>query len=282
MRAVIHRPLDGKPKTCTLVNDAGQWFASIVCEVEMADPVPRAGPIVALDRGVVNAVGDSDGRLVPSPRFYENALRRLAHAQRAVSRKKKGSKNREKAKARVAVLHRKVQRQREHFLHVLSSGYAKSHGVVVIERLNTSGMMRSGNRGLSRGIADAGWGKLATFLDYKLTWSGGRLEEEVAAYSSLACSACGCVDARNRVGQSVFRCVTCGHTEHADLNAPKVLLQRFETRASRSGLPVEGTAPEATRRSRKRVALRVPRRGPPAPARAEADYNGKPKCEVSG
>ena len=255
LRAVIHRPLEGKPKTCTLCNEGGQWFASIVCELDVSAPTPRASPVVAIDRGIVNVTGDSDGRLEPSPSFYENALRRLAHAQRNVSRKKKGSKNREKAKARVAVLHRKIRRQREHFLHVLSHGYAKSHGVVVLEKLNVAGMIRAG-RGLGRGIADSGWSKFAYMLGYKLAWSGGSLVEVPAAYSSQTCSECGCVDAASRASQSVFRCTSCGHTEHADLNAPKVLLAR----AIRSGLPVEGTCSNGPQRSRKRVGLRVPRR----------------------
>jgi putative transposase len=247
MRAVVHRPLEGRPKTCTLTCDAGQWFASIVCEIEVADPVLRAGPTIALDRGIINAVGDSDGRLVPNPRFYEKAMGRLARAQRVVARRRKGSKNREKAAARVAHLHRKVRRQREHFLHVLSHGYAKSHGVVVIEKLNVAWMTRSGRATLSRGIADAGWSRLAFMLGYKLAWSGGSLIEVPAAFSSQTCSECGCLDARNRAAQAVFRCVACGHTEHADLNAPKIL----EARASRPGKPVDGTAPEAAERSRK-------------------------------
>jgi putative transposase len=254
MRAVIHRPLEGTPKTCTLRRDGDQWFASIACEVETIEPIQRTSPVVAIDRGIINVVGDSDGRLVPSPRFYEAAIYRLTHAQRAVSRKKKGSRNREKAKLRVARLHRNVRRQREHFLHVLSHGYAKSHGVVVIEKLNVSGMMR-GN--CSRGIADAGWSRFSTMLSYKLAWSGGSLVEVPAAYSSQTCSACGHVDARSRCSQSVFCCVSCGHTEHADLNAPKVLLGRANRSAS---MPVEGIGSDRPQRSRKRVGLRVPRR----------------------
>jgi putative transposase len=260
LRAVIHRPLEGKPKTCTLKRDGDQWFVSIVCEVEIADPTPRTEPVVAVDRGVINLIGDSDGRLEPAPRFLKAALRRLAHAQRAVSRKKKGSCNREKAKVRVMRLHRKVRRQREAVLHKLSAEYAKSHGVVVVENLQIGNMVKT-NRGLARGILDAAWGRFGEMLAYKLAWSGGTLEREVAAYSSQTCSVCGHVDAANRASQAVFRCTSCGHTEHADLNAPKVLKQRYEVRrANRSAMPVEATASKSGLRSRKRVGLRVPRR----------------------
>lgn len=253
LRAVIHRPIEGTPKTCTLKRDGDQWFVSIVCKLDAAEPTHREGPIVAIDRGIANFGATSDGDMIANPRCLEVALKRLAHAQRVVSRRKKGSKNREKAKARVARIHRKVRRQRDHFLHVQSARLAKSHGVVVLEKLNVAGMIRSR---CARSIADAGWSRFADMLRYKLVWSGGSLVEVPAAYSSQTCSACGCVDAKSRRSQAVFRCTSCGYRDHADLNAAKVLLAR----ANRSGLRVEGSPKLGTPRSTKRVGLRVPRR----------------------
>lgn len=253
LRAVTHCPLDGRPKTCRLKRDGDQWFAHIICESEVPDPPPRHDPTVAIDRGVISAVADSDGRLVESPRFYERARKRLARAQRAVSRKKKGSKNREKAKLRVMRIHRKVRRQREHFGHVLSAGYAKSHGTVVVEKLQIGNMVRT-SRALARGIMDAGWGMFARFLRYKLEWTGGRLLEQTPAFSSQECSACGHVDAANRKGER-FQCLSCGAIKHADTNASLVLLAR----ANRSGLPVEASSRDGLR-SRKRLRLPWQRR----------------------
>jgi putative transposase len=254
MRTVGHRPLEGKPKTCTVKRDGDQWFASIVCEIEVVEPVSRTAPVVAIDRGVVNVSADSDGRIIEAPRHYRSALRRLARAQRAISRKKKGSNNREKAKIRVMRIHRKVRRQREHFLHVISHNYAKSHGIVVIEKLRIGNMLARATSGLARGILDAGWGIFAKMLRYKLAWSGGMLLEVPAAYSSQTCSACGCVDAESRASQSVFCCASCGYRDHADLNAAKVL----KSRANRSVLLGEGTGSKQPRRTKKR--LRVARR----------------------
>jgi putative transposase len=255
LSAVVHRPLEGKPKTCTLKRDGDQWFASIVCEIDVSPPTPRFAPVIAIDRGVTYVLADSDGKLTANPKFYEHAMKRLARAQRIVSRRKKGSRNREKAKIRVMRLHRKVRRQRAHFLHVESSRLAKSHGVVVIEKLNVAGMIRSR---LARSIADAGWSGFAEMLRYKLAWSGGTLVEVPAQYSSQTCFACGHVDALSR-HEERFCCTGCSYVDHADLNAAKVL----KTRANRSGLPVEGTVLEAARRSRKaKVTLRVPRRSP--------------------
>jgi len=254
LRTVMHRPLEGKPKTCTLKRDGDQWFVSIVCELDLAEPAPRDGPVVAIDRGIANFGATSDGEMIANPRNLEGSLKQLARAQRNVSCKKKGSKNREKAKARVARIHRKVKRQRDHFLHVQSARLAKSHGVVVLERLNVAGMIRSH---CARSIADAGWSRFAHMLRYKLRGLGGSLIEVPAAYSSQTCSACGCVDAKSRRSQAVFCCTSCGYHDHADLNAPKVLLGRANRSAT---MPVEGTGSSRPLRSGKRVGLRVPRR----------------------
>jgi putative transposase len=241
---VMHRPLEGRRRSVSLTREGDQWFASILCELDVPNPAPRTEPILALDRGVVNLVADSDGKLTPNPRHLDRTLARLARAQRTVSRRQKGSKNREKAKLRVSRLHRKVRRQRDHVLHQVSSAYAKSHGTVVVEKLNVSGMSSGGGarkRGLNRSIASAGWSRLVEMLRYKLLWSGGRLVEVPAAYSSQTCSACGTVDGASRLSQSAFRCTSCGHEDHADLNAAKVL----KTRLSRPWKPVEGMRSKA-------------------------------------
>lgn len=251
LRAVVHRPLEGTPKTCAITRDGDQWFASIVCEVEITDPAPRAEPVVALDRGVVALVADSDGKLVQNPAHLECSLKKLARAQRTVARRKKGSSNQKKAVARVSRIHRTIRRQREHVLHVLSSAYAKSHGTVVVEKLQILNMVRA-NSGLARRILDAGWGRLVKMLRYKLAWSGGRLVEVPAAYSSQTCHGCGHVAAESRSSQATFCCVACGLVDHADLNAAKVLKSRWNPSAQ----PVEGS-PFGARRSRKSLRVRL-------------------------
>jgi putative transposase len=251
IRCVTHRKLEGKPKTCTIKRDGDQWFASIISEEDVSEPIPKTEPVVAIDRGVINVVADSDGRLTRAPRHYQRALRRLARAQRRVSRRKKGSKNREKAKSLVMRLHRKVRRQREHFLHVLSYGYANSHGTVVIEKLQIKNMVKA-NRGLAQGILDAGWGMFANMLQYKLGWRGGKLVQVNPAYSSQTCSDCGRVDPKSRASQSTFCCTSCGYHNHADLNAAKVL----KLRACESLVPAcGGPLKLGTRRSRKQLGV---------------------------
>jgi putative transposase len=226
-----------------------QWFAVITCEIEKPEPALRTEPVVALDRGIVNLVADSDGQLVPNPQPLRASLGRLARAQRVVARRRKGSKNQQKARIRVAKLHRRVRRQRDHVLHQVSTAYAKSHGTVVVEKLNVRNMSASAagtiespgtnvrqKAGLNRGILDAGWSKLVRLLAYKLAWAGGRLVQVSAAWSSQTCSACGVVDPASRRSQASFVCTACRHTENADTNAAKVLkIRAVETTASGCG-----------------------------------------------
>lgn len=248
----LSRPLEGKPKSCTIKKDGDQWFACVMCEVESPEPQKRTSPIVGIDRGITNVLADSDGRLVLNPKHFEKSMMRLARFQRAASKKKKRSQNRKKANQKVMRLHRKVRRQREHFLHVESSRYAKSHGVVVIEALNVKGMIQ--NRHLARSIASTGWGMFGEMLKYKLCWSGGKLVKMPPQFSSQTCSACGAIDKASRSGEA-FGCTACGFAAHSDTNAAKVLKQRYEMHLKTPGspwcTPVEEKLPESLRRSRK-------------------------------
>ena len=205
IRAILHRPIVGTPKRCTIVREVDQWFVAIQCEAIVDAPASRLGPVVAIDRGITHLLADSDGTLVPNPKHLERALARLRRAQRVVSRRQKGSRRRARAATRVAKIHRTIRRQRGHVLHELSSRYAKSHGVVVVEKLNVAGMVKGG---LGRHIAGAGWSTFCTMLRYKLEATGGTLVEVPAHYSSQTCTVCGVVDATSRSGV-VFACVAC-------------------------------------------------------------------------
>jgi putative transposase len=254
IRAVLHRPVTGTPKRCTIVRELDQWFVAIQCEAITDDPVQRLGPVVAIDRGITFLLADSDGVLVPNPKHLEQALARLRRGQRVVSRRQKGSRRRARAATRVARIHRTIRRQRSHVLHALSARYAKSHGVVVVEKLNVAGMVKGG---LGRHISGAGWSTFCAMLRYKLEATGGTLIEVPAYYSSQTCAACGVVDAASRVG-GVFSCVACGHRAHADLNAATVLLSRG-TRggAGRGGVPdVKGPVKRQLRVVRRGLGLK--------------------------
>lgn len=254
---VLHRPLQGNPKLWQLVRDVDQWFAHIVCELPDTVSEPDLISPVAIDLGVSVAIADSDGGLVENPRFGEKMAPKIAHLQRRAAKKQKGSKNQAKAKQKVAKAFRKLRRQREHFAHVHSYRYAKSHGLIVLEDLKLKNMTASargtvdepGKRvaqksGLNRAVLDMGMGRFATFLAYKAPKYNSLVVKVPAAYSSQTCAECGHVDAKNRATRSRFKCLKCGHEDHADTNAAVVLLQRYTRRtggdAACGGSPARG------------------------------------------
>lgn len=215
-----------KLKSFSLIKRAGNWYASLLFEIDHVAPSQHkyADKIVGLDKGITHLIADSDGNLVENPRFYAKAMKALARAQRVLSRRKKGSRRRLKAKNAVQRVHRRIANQRHDFLHRLSTTYAKNHGVVVVEDLRPSRMLHW-NRGVSRSILDAAWSTFDRMLEYKLEQRSGRLVRVNPAYTSQACFACGFVAKENREGKQ-FRCVQCTHEDDADLNAARNVLRR--------------------------------------------------------
>jgi putative transposase len=283
IRTVIHRRIEGVSKTCAIVRDGDRWFVAISCEIEIADPAPSTKPAVAIDRGVVNLIADSDGRVVPGVRPMEALRARVAKAQRRVAHKTKGSKNQKKARVKVARLQRKARLQREAVLHSESKHYTKNHGVVIVEQLDIRSMTKSASgtieepgmnvaqkRGLNRAILDAGWGKFAFMLRYKAEREGVSVVEVRAAYSSQTCAVCGVVDGESRRSQSEFECVACGHKANADVNAAKVLLSR----GMHGGEVCGGDVIARPTKQKLRVVKRVTRTKDRASASAEASGFG--------
>lgn len=240
LRTIKHRNVEGTPKTCALVREGNEWFASISCEVTVADPPSTNDkPAVGIDRGVVLLLADSDGRTVENPRPLLKSRAKLTRAQRKLSRTTKGSKNRKRAAKRVGAIHRRISRQREAVLHRESKHYAENQGTVFVEALQLVNMTKSAKgtvedpgtnvaakAGLNRALLDGGLGQFVALLRYKAEATGCRVVEVDPAYSSQTCAACGVADAKSRRSQSEFVCVACGARANADVNAAKVLYSR--------------------------------------------------------
>lgn len=253
-----HRRIVGQPVRVSLTREVDQWFVSITCKVTEPMPVEPIGSVVGLDLGVANVLADSEGGIVANPRHLASAQKRLARAQQTASRRKPkrgqpASNNYRKATRKVALLHRKVRRQRQHMLHVLSHHYANNHGTVVIEDLRVRNMSSSargtkdapGSRvrqkaGLNKAILDVGWYELRRQLEYKCERSGAKLLVVDPRYSSQQCPACGVIDPRSRPIQALFACIACGYRAHADVNAAQNILARGVGRAGATPVPVCG------------------------------------------
>jgi len=216
IRIFKHREVEGKIKTCTIKKDlVGHWYAILVSEME---DVPQVEPKVAIgvDVGLKNMVALSDGTAIQYPRYYVQAEKKLAVAQRELSRKKKGSINRQVAKTRVAKLHQKIQNHRDEFLHQVSRKLVDSADLIVFENLNISGMLK--NHHLAKHIQDHAWGKLIQFTQSKAAKAGKVVELVDARYTSQKCSQCGIIVPKT-LAERVHRCPNCGLEMDRDINA---------------------------------------------------------------
>jgi putative transposase len=171
----LHREIKGKIKGVIVKRErSGKWFAIFQVEGE-PESLPKTNRAVGIDVGIRHFLTDSEGRQVENPRFYEKTLERIRIRQKQLSRKRKGSKNREKARIRLAKAYEKLVNQRDDFLHKLSRFYVNNYDLIAMERLNISGMVK--NHNLAQKILDASWGKFLQMLSYKAERAGRRVVE---------------------------------------------------------------------------------------------------------
>ena len=233
-----HRPVRGRVKTISVKREGRRWYVILACDDVPAEPLPATGAVVGLDMGVASLVTTSDGEHLANPRHLAATADRLAAAQRDLARKKRGSKRRLKAVARVAALHAKVRRQRLDHAHKAALDLVRDYDVIVHEDLRIANMTRSASgtidnpgrnvaqkSGLNRSILDAGWGVFLTILAHKAESAGRELIAVNPANTSRTCARCGHCAAENRVTQAEFACTACGHTAHADVNAAENILR---------------------------------------------------------
>lgn len=229
----------GKVKTVTISKEAYKYYASILIEFEAESDTIKTnnGRSIGLDVGVKNIVTDSDGNK-NAPLNLERCLEKLRIRNQQLSRKKKGSKNREKAKMRLAMCHMKIVNKRKDFLHKLALSYCENQ-TVIVEDLKVKDMTRSSRgtkekpgknvskkRQLNRKITQQSWGMLYGILKYKVGDRGGVFKKVDPKYTSQTCSSCGHVSKENRKTQSEFVCINCKFTINADVNAAKNILVR--------------------------------------------------------
>ena len=158
-------PEGTEPTTVTVSRDAaGRWFVSFLC-VDSIAPAPATTTAVGLDAGITSLVTLSTGEKIINPRHERRDRARLARAQRELSRKAKGSANREKARLKVARVHARIADRRRDLLHKLSTRLVRENQTVVIEDLSVRNLLKNGT--LARAISDASWTQLRSLLEYK-------------------------------------------------------------------------------------------------------------------
>lgn len=244
----MHRVIAGQVKTCTIRKDGKHWYACFSVEYEPEKrPVPAKD--IGIDVGLKSFATLSDGREIENPKYLRKSETKLACVQRSLSRKKKGSTNRKKARVRVADVYRKIRNQRNDFHHKEARNIVNEFGVIAAEGLKIKNMVR--NRHLSKSISDAGWGNFLNILAYKAEEAGCRFVRVDPKYTSVVCSGCGAAVPKT-LAVRVHRCPVCGLVIGRDHNAAINVLQKATAgtagiyawgESARSGLSLNQEAP---------------------------------------
>ena len=219
MENVTARVGDARVLRMTVSQRAGRWFAALTVERD-DNPMtkPPKGGAVGVDMGIKTLATLSDGTVIENPRCLAASEQRLKRAQKALSRKTRGSNRRAKARAKVARLHAHVANQRIDAMHKATTWLAETYSHISIEDLNAAGMVK--NHHLAKAVSDAAFGEFRRQLEYKTARTGAALRVIDRWYpSSKTCSACGAVKAKLSLSERVYRCDACGLSIDRDLNA---------------------------------------------------------------
>jgi putative transposase len=229
--------IEGTVKNVTVSRNLGKWYISIQVEMEFQEPIHPKNSMVGIDLGVTKFATLSDGTVFEPVNSAKKLKKQLARQQRTLSRRTRLSANWKEQKAKIQRLHSKIANVRKDYLHKASSETSKNHAIVILEDLKVRSMTKSAKgtedapgknvaakSGLNRSILDQGWYEFKRQLKYKQEWAGGMVILVDPRNTSQTCSTCSHTAAENRPSQAQFQCVSCGHTENADLNAARNIL----------------------------------------------------------
>lgn len=234
MSWLTERLADGRARVIgsTVKESAGRWWVSFQIEIDRSGinqrrAVSGGAPACGIDVGVKTfaTIVDDDGAVteIHAPKPLKAALRKLRKANKAVSRKQRGSANRAKAVNRLARVHLDVANQRGDFLHKTTTMLARSKRAIAVETLNVAGMVA--NRRLARAIGDLGFGEFFRQLAYKADWYGSSVWAADRWFpSSRLCGGCGTINAGLTLADRTWTC-GCGLEHDRDVNAARNLLE---------------------------------------------------------
>lgn len=220
---------DAKSYRVTL-DRSGRWHVAFTA-IPAAIPGPGTGEVVGIDRGVAVSAALSTGEMLNAPRLSPGRQRRLLTLQRKLARAKRRSSRRSQVKLAAARLRARDKDARKDWCEKLSTDLGRRFDTIRVEDLRIRNMTRSARgtlaepgrnvrqkAGLNHGILTAGWGLLVKRLEDK---APGRVEKVNPAFTSQRCSCCGHIARESRESQALFRCVACGYSDNADVNAAR-------------------------------------------------------------
>lgn len=222
--AVLHRKFRGAVKTVTVsMTHSGKYYASVLVDSsiqQLQAAEPQEKTTVGIDLGVKSLAVCSDGRTFENTKNLQRSLHRLAMLQKRLSRKQKGSANRDKARVKIARLQEHISNCRKDNLHKITHTLTHDSQVrtICMEDLNVKGIQR--NHHLAQAVVDASFGMFLTMLEYKCRWYGVNLIKiDRFAPSSKTCGKCGHIYKGLKLSERSWTCPECGTHHDRDFNA---------------------------------------------------------------
>ena len=220
----MHRIPVGTMKTCTIIRDIDRWFACITLNntnTTITDNNIKNDSVIGVDIGLTNWITLSDGQVIDRPKFLVKSLTKIKTLQRILSKKKNGSKNRQKARIALAKLWRKVRLQREDYCHKVTTDLTKRYRTIIFEKLSIGNMVK--NHNLATSILDATWYKIKQLAAYK-----AEVYQEVPAKDTTQrCSSCSYLpDIKKDLKDRIHKCFNCGLIMDRDHNAALNVLRK--------------------------------------------------------
>lgn len=217
-----HRKINGNIKQIQIKKEIDKWFAIIITDEKKQ--INHGKKVIGIDLGIKNYLVDSEGNHIASPKILEKNKKKLKEVQQDLSRKKKKSNNREKAKKKLGKLHQKISNQRRDFLHKLTTNLVKNCKVIAMEDLNIKQMSQQKYFN-ARNMMDNSWNKFTQLLGFKAESAGCKVVKVNPRNTSKTCSWCGHIQDMP-LYKRTYKCAKCGFVIDRDHNSAINILNK--------------------------------------------------------